>query len=78
MREIIAALLCICGFIGAILGISNAYGSYQCKNFHEITGKETRYATLDICYVNTDSGWMRWDEYIKRNVGTEAAKELAK
>jgi hypothetical protein len=65
-------------FIGGILLLGDLWGRYQCSNFEKITGKQTRYATMDICYINTKDGWQRWDEYKLRAAASEGLKEMNK
>jgi hypothetical protein len=64
-------LLVGAALIGGALTIANAAGSYQCNNYAELTGKETRWITLDACYVKTERGWQRWEEYIARGIASE-------
>lgn len=62
-------IFAICFFAIAIL--SNAYTEYQCNNYQQVAGKETKYAAFDACYVKTDGGWQRWDEYKARAIASE-------
>lgn len=60
--------------IGGIFVLSNWYGSYQCGKYEAITGKATKWVTLDECYVQTADGWQRWDEYKIRAAASEGLK----
>jgi hypothetical protein len=64
-------LLVLGTVIGGVLFAGNAAGAYQCNNYAELTGKETRWVTLDTCYIKTERGWQRWDEYIARGIASE-------
>ncbi len=57
-------------FTGIALA-ADAMGRYTCSNYTEITGKQTRWVTLDECYVKTTNGWQRWDEYKARATASE-------
>ena len=71
-----SALLGALALIGAgIMLASNIMGSYQCESYSRITGKNTRWNTLDICYIETAEGWQRWDEYTKRAIASEGLKK---
>jgi hypothetical protein len=58
-------------FFGGLFVFGHFYGQYQCANFSQITGKETRFAAFDICYIKTEEGWQRWDEYKLRAAASE-------
>lgn len=61
---------------GAILLFgADAYTRYQCSNYQEITGRETKWATMDSCYIKTDAGFQRWDEYKARAVASQGLSE---
>lgn len=62
--------------IGSFMVLGHFYGSYQCGQYEDITGYETKYSAFDMCYVQHDGEWKRWDEYkaIQRNVKLEGAK----
>lgn len=55
--------------------MENAYQRYQCDNYAKITDKETFYANFDECYVKTNSGFQRWDEYKARIIASERSKQ---
>lgn len=61
--------------IGGALIVVDFYGSYQCNTYHKVTGKNVRWATLDICYIETADGWQRWDEYTKRAIASEGLRK---
>lgn len=44
---------------------------YQCSNYQETTGLKTKYKIFDSCYIQTKSGWQRWDEYKMRATASE-------
>ena len=53
-----------------IFGIGNTAGAYTCKNYQDVTGIQTKWVTIDACYIKTDNGWQRWDEYKARNTAS--------
>jgi hypothetical protein len=61
---------------GALFLVSDQYVQYQCGNYTRATGKETRYMRFDSCYINTESGWQRWDEYKMRAAASEGLSAL--
>lgn len=71
---VLIVAVCAALALGLLIGASDAVARYQCGNFQKITGKETRYALLDSCYVSTSEGWQRWDEYKVRAVASEGLK----
>lgn len=60
-------------FGGLMLG-ANYWGSYQCENYEKVTGKATKWVFMDECYVQTNVGWQRWDEYKDRAIASEGLK----
>lgn len=75
MRELLYALVGFVLVLAAIFApfvlIAEIASRYQCNNYEEATGKETKYLLLDSCYVKTDAGWQRWDEYKNRSIASE-------
>lgn len=71
-------ILSILGVVTSLVVGCSAYQDYQCDQYAEITGVETRYSYGDICYISTPNGWQRWDEYLERNKGVDSAKEIFK
>jgi len=63
----IAVLLAVFAPIAALIEFSEWRA---CANYQAMTGKATKRITLDACYVQTDSGWQRWDEYKARAVAS--------
>lgn len=61
--------------IAATALFSNFYGGYQCGNYAAITGKETKWLAFDSCYVKTERGWQKWDEYTARAIASEGLKK---
>lgn len=66
------------GFVSAIiLAIASAgfaidkVVQWQCHNYQEMTGKEVKYINFDACYVNTGSGWVRYDSNTRKNFNGE-------
>ncbi len=54
-----------------IVGVTlvvNSLARYSCNRHQDITGIETRYVNLTACYLNTENGWMSYDEYKQRNI----------
>ena len=82
MRDIMVAIIFLLLFLGAIFGgiflFGHFYGQYQCGNFAQITGKQTRWASFDSCYIKSAQGWERWDEYKLRAAASEGLKSIAK
>ena len=80
MDKEIAIVIGVClGLIALVVGgvmlASNIMGSYQCESYSRITGKNTKWNTLDICYVQTADGWQRWDEYKNRAIASEGLRK---
>ncbi len=75
MRELLYIFGVIIGLMTAIfapiIAIAEIGSRYTCSNYEKTTGKETTYLTLDSCYVKTDAGWQRWDEYKNRSTASE-------
>lgn len=59
-------ILTIILLIVSIFVASNYSGYYTCNNYQKVTNTQTKWVTLDACYVNTKTGWQRWDEYKAR------------
>ena len=76
--EFFAPLFLIIGLLrGGImitLGAANYWASYKCGNYEKVTGKATKWIFMDDCYVQTDAGWQRWDEYKDRAIASEGLK----
>lgn len=68
---IVIVVLPLGSFVGSLLFVANLFMAYQCENYQTITGKETKYAQLDSCYVKTPQGWQRYDEYKMRIIASE-------
>lgn len=64
----------ILAFLAVAVAGLHFYGKYQCNNYQEITGKKTKYASFDTCYVETVNGFQRWDEYKARSIASEGLK----
>ena len=60
---------------GGLAVMVNVYIEHQCNNYQQIAGRETKYASFDACYIKTDSGWQRWDEYKARAIASEGLKK---
>jgi hypothetical protein len=58
--------------IVGVLLLANFYGEYICGSYSEMTGKATKYQTLDSCYINTENGWQRYDEYKMLNIAKDS------
>ena len=56
----IACLVCI---LLASCNIVYLVTSSNCKNYAEITGKNTKQVGLDYCYIETAEGWETWEVY---------------
>ena len=70
-------LLMLSGLISLlfVLGIGgNEFERYQCNQYSKITGKQTVYSNFDVCYVMTESGLQRWDEYKIRYIARDGLK----
>lgn len=81
MREFFEILGCVVLVMLALFTVLatgfNADGSYQCSNYQDVTGKETKYFWFDSCYINTASGWQRYDEYKARIIASEGLSNNA-
>ena len=53
-----------------VCGLGNIDGSYTCKNYQDVTGITTKWITVDACYIKTEKGWQRWDEYKARGTAS--------
>lgn len=53
------------GFLAVMIPV-NFINKYQCDNYQDITSITTRWVAFDACYIKTDKGWQRWDEYKAR------------
>lgn len=69
----LAVIVLFCFGVFAI--VVNEYTNYQCNNYQQLTGKETKYVQFDICYIKTDAGWQRYDEYKARAIASEGLKK---
>ena len=57
-------ILVVIGISAIVLSLEDWSRSYQCSSYAEVTGNDTKYVVFDACYVDTESGWMRYSEYI--------------
>lgn len=49
-----------------IVIVSEIVGQYQCNNYQDITGRESKWVFIDACYVKGDGGkWIRYDSAYK-------------
>lgn len=70
--EVISPVAVIASLVlGLVIGAGEIYDRYQCGNYGEMTGKKTKWVALDACYIQTASGWQRWDEYKARATTNE-------
>lgn len=67
-------ILSISLVVGGLMLGANYWESYKCGNYEEVTGKATKWIFMDECYVQTDAGWQRWDEYKDRAIASEGLK----
>lgn len=52
--------------IVAILFVDNYIKQYQCSNYQDVTGRESKYLFMDSCYVKGDNDkWIRYDSAYK-------------
>lgn len=73
--EFFATLFLVIGLMfGGLIFVSNYWESYRCGNYEKITGKATKWVFVDACYIQTDAGWQRWDEYTDRAIASEGLK----
>lgn len=81
MREV--ALIVSIAFIffailgGSVAAITEAVANHQCTTYERFAGIGTRRAIFDVCYVNTEDGWQRWDEYKARSTAKDALSREA-
>lgn len=71
LRVLLVSILCLAAILTPIIIVADIGSRYACNNYEKTTGKETRYLLLDSCYVKTDTGWQRWDEYKNRASASE-------
>lgn len=60
-------------FVALVL-IGNEAERNACANYQKTTGKETRFFNFDQCYIKTEDGFQRWDEYKVRAAASEGLK----
>lgn len=41
----------------------NAYSSWRCDQYEEMTGRDTQFLWFDDCYIKASENWLRADEY---------------
>lgn len=61
----------VVAIFAVVIYLGNKYSSYQCSNYSRITGKETIYAEFDTCYIKSEQGYQRWDEYKARAIASD-------
>lgn len=71
VKELLGLFLFLFFSLSGLLLMANSVIKHQCNNYQKITGIETKVATLDSCYIKTDEGWQRWDEYKARATASE-------
>ena len=47
---------------------------WPCHQYEVFTGIKTKVSFFDACYVETKTGWMRWDEYKARSITNQERK----
>lgn len=52
--------------IGLFIYGIDAYSEWQCDNYNELTGRDTKYINFDVCYVNVNDEWVRYDSNYRR------------
>jgi hypothetical protein len=72
MKELIIFICLIIGTPVGLIILENSFQEYQCNQYEEITGKETKYSPFDKCYISTENGWQRWDEYKVRVIAKDS------
>lgn len=77
MKDLVFCLGAIILLVVAIAVPANLIGAYRCGNFEETTGYETKYHWFDICYVNYNDRWYRWDEYTARATASEGLGSIS-
>lgn len=53
----------VAAIILAIIGLCEVHGRHTCHQYQQVTGVETRWVALDVCYVNYKGEWLRYGEY---------------
>lgn len=66
-----AVILPGCLLLGALLVFVNFFEQRSCNIYSEVTGKQTKYRQFDYCYIETDKGFQRLDEYKARIIASE-------
>lgn len=74
MKDFIVVVALIGTVFAGIFGASNFLASYACSNYERETGIETKFLTMDSCYIKTPTGFMRWDEFKARATTREQTK----
>ena len=52
-----------------VLGVSQGFSFYTCRNYGSITERITKYSIVNGCFVKTPSGWIPQEEMSKRAYG---------
>lgn len=74
MKEFFTIVGLLTVVFAGIFGVSNFLASYACSNYEEETGIQTKFRTMDSCYIKTPTGFMRWDEFKARATTREQTK----
>ena len=64
-------LTVLIGIFSLFIISAEMYGRYVCSNYEDMTAKQTNWVAFDSCYVLTDAGFQRWDEYKSRVTASE-------
>lgn len=61
-------VMVVIGFLVVLtaMGFTSAFKSYTCGKYEEVTSVDTKYEGF-TCYINTEKGFMTYEEYKVRN-----------
>lgn len=69
IEELFVVLAAIAIFLVVTIAVAvpvNMWDEYQCKSYHQVTGRQTKHVSFDACYIENESGeFMTKKEYLK-------------
>lgn len=68
---IIISLLMLALVLGSILLAVNFLEEYKCEQYSEFTGKATKWAFMDECYIQVGDEWITKPERIKQVIAKD-------
>lgn len=56
--------------------VGHLHMKYSCNRHQDITGIETKYVPLSACYLNTEDGWVTYEDYKQRNIAKTGLSKI--